>query len=461
MVMYLSDKAVNVLRALACTLMLVVLAACGDSGPTMSVEEARTAVVASAGGAELKGDALERWLKTAVNAPNQAAGNMLVGIWIDEALLAMAAAEQASAPFDSGPAADSVIEPDALSGAIARFFIARRSRIAPPTDAEVDSLAETNSVRVMQQILFKVPQGTPPSRELQGRVQSLMRRASSGEDFTALVREASEDSVGRENGGYLPAVDKEELVDELETELWPLQPGKVKVVFSPVGVHIVRRVMPEEALPAMKAWLHQKKMTNEETAFRDSIFAAQQLNVADDAKERLRIALLEPVTAPEGSPLVSWKDGGLDGREVQLQLRTLSPSNRAELSAASDSDRSRFAGDLGRRTIMKNIAASSGSITDEARATLMPQYQAALERMRALRASYAQATPAATANAILEAALSGALRHEPLPGALAAVLRGRYKLDVNQAAINALVKDVAANWVQKAAPDSAAPPTSR
>jgi len=68
-----------------------------------------------------------------------------------------------------------------------------------------------------------------------------LSRARSGEDFTRLAREYSDDSASREAGGDLGWVQRGLLVSEFEDALWAMQPGEIsELVITGFGYHIIK-----------------------------------------------------------------------------------------------------------------------------------------------------------------------------------------------------------------------------
>lgn len=426
-----------------------------DSGPSMPIEEARQAVVLEAAGAELKGDAVERWLAAGGTQPDETMLNILVSVWIDEALFATALA--AGDRMNDSATVDAAMAPVAATNAIARHFQERQARVPEPTEEQLDSLVDTGDVRVFQQILLSVPAGEQPTVEKQRQAQLLQRRAIAGEDFSALVREASDDTAARANAGMLPAVTQAELPPALAGRLWPISAGQVVVVPSAVGIHILRRATPAESRSGLRTWLHQALIRSANMAYTDSLFTSRNIALGPDAVTRVRQSIREPVSAPEGEPLVSWQGGTLTPEEARIQLLMYTGANRAAFYAASDSDRATLVYELARRQIMTDVVAPQGALTPAARAEMTPQFLQSLNSTIEARTRFGNLPPAELASAVVDAAIGGSLQHGPLPGALGAVLRARHPVRVNRDALDAILAAAVSAWQARALTDSTAP----
>src|SRR5690606_26042892 len=115
--------------------------------------------------------------------------------------------------------------------------------------------------------------------------QGVARRLEAGEDFTALVREVTEDTLNRDNGGYLNAIQRSDLPESrFATAAWRLQPGEISgLVTSPAGLHILRRPPIAEARTQFKAWLAPRLARRADSVWVDSLSRAKQVTVASEA----------------------------------------------------------------------------------------------------------------------------------------------------------------------------------
>ncbi len=413
----------------------------------------------NAAGAKLTGTTIQRWMGTIKAKPDQAGTEALVSAWIDVALLATSMS--AGTRLDDSATVDAVIEPDADRGAINKFAAARAAAMPDPTDAQIDSIGKLGMVRVFQQIMLVIPRtadsatiGRVTLRAKQLHQQAVDKPAT----FTALVREASEDTASRARDGYLPAGEYNDFAPQLAQRLWTVRPGEISLVtLSESGRHIFRRATLEESRPAVKTWLRNRRARAADSVFRDSLTNARNINVAPDAASRLRASLREPVLAPAGPPLATWKGGALTPASARVWMMMLNAIGRMSLYASSDSSVRAYVRELAWREILLADVAPTGGITPEARHVLGAEYRTALDSVRAplLRVGTGL-SPEQLATAAADSALAGRIRIHPLPGALSAVLRTRYPVTVDTAALNALVHAAIDAWQPPMSGDSTA-----
>jgi PPIC-type peptidyl-prolyl cis-trans isomerase-like protein len=433
----------------------------GCAGEPMPLEEARNTTVVEAGGAKLTGGSLEGWLMAAAQLPGDSAVGVLVSAWIDEALLATAM--QRGPALDDSATVDAAILPDAIRGSIREFW--GYTGRATASDAQVDSLIELDRVRVFQQLQLSVPAGSDSAalRRYAGRAADLQRRAlQPGSDFRAMVREASEDSIGRAHDGFLPATTREQLPPPIARALWSLEPGGVSPALrSEAGFHIFRRATPNESREGLRTWLNPRLAQIAERRFTDSTLRASRVELAPDALARVRAIAREPVTASAGGPLASWTGGALLPATARGWVMMLSPVDRVALSDASDSATRVFINDLVRREVLFAAAVPGGGVTARARSALAPAYRVALDSVKSrllLVGGTGSPDPASTARALVDSVVGLKYHFRPLPGGLAGVLRARYPVAVDTAAIGVLLRASRSAWQKRHAADTAADP---
>ena len=425
----------------------------------MSLEAARQAIVVDAAGAPLRGATLERWL-TATNRPaGAAAAAVALSAWIDEALLATAI--QQGAELDDSATVDEVILPDAVRGAIRGFWERRLNARAPATDAAVDSLSQLDRVRVYQQLFVAVPAGADSTRlkQVAARAAELIRRAPhSAAEFAALVREASDDSVGRRNNGFMPATTRAGMPSGLAATLWGLPAGGQSAALrSAAGYHLFRRATADESREGLRAWLRVEQARLADTRFTDSLLAAHQLKVAAEGLRAIRAIAREPVIAVDSAPVATWKGGQLLPSRVRLWVMMLQPEERAMLHDASDSATTFFLNEMAQREIVAFLAQPEPGISATAREVLAPQYRRALDSVKVdlgMTLAKSGSDPAAAAGMVLDSVVAGSRRFLPLPGALASVLRTRYPVKVDTLALDVLLRNSRRDWQRRSANDT-------
>ncbi len=128
-----------------------------------------------------------------------------------------------------------------------------------------------NEVRA-RHILVRVPISRSDTLRAKEVAEEVRAKAASGEDFSALVSEYSQDPSTKDRGGELGLFSLEELpppFDEVVKDLGPGQTGGP--ILSEFGYHIVKVVEKteartptlEEMRDRLKAYLTQRKMAEE------------------------------------------------------------------------------------------------------------------------------------------------------------------------------------------------------
>lgn len=131
---------------------------------------------------------------------------------------------------------------------IGKMMEARTAGAAAATDAEARQFYDKNPDKFKQEvvrashILLRVEAKTPdPTRnQTRARIDGLLKRARSGEDFAALAREHSQDSSAAAGGdlGYFP---RDKMVPAFAQAAFSLKPGEISdVVTTDYGYHIIK-----------------------------------------------------------------------------------------------------------------------------------------------------------------------------------------------------------------------------
>ena len=111
---------------------------------------------------------------------------------------------------------------------------------------------ETGERLQASHILIRVPPDVAPARrnEFRTRVEGLLARIRSGEDFGKLAEQYSEDPGSKGKGGALQPFSRGQLHPDFEKVAFALKPGEVsEVVETPFGFHVIRL---DERLPSRK-----------------------------------------------------------------------------------------------------------------------------------------------------------------------------------------------------------------
>ena len=310
---------------------------------------------------------------------------MLVSTWINTAL--MVDALRSNRPLDDSATIDAVIRPDAERGVSMQYLAQRDAKRPPITDAEADSLADIDAVRVFQQILVRLPINADSlaAAAVSNRAKALLKRAQDGANFTALAIEASPDSQTRRAGGYLPALTRDQVsrLPRQMQQIWMLKPGGISNPFiSSAGVHIMRRATRTEARAQLKQFLAPIRAHRADSLFVDSLATAQHIVVPPDARPRVRLMAVEPVIAADSAPMATWQGGVLTPAMVRSATLMLDPATRVRLSNGSDSAITSYLIELAKRKIVLTVVAPGPGPTLEARGTLAPAYRNALGTLR-------------------------------------------------------------------------------
>lgn len=187
------------------------------------------------------------------------------------------------------------------------------------------------------QILLSVPENAAPAVIAQRRQQgvALLQRLRSGEDFTALVREASDGS--KERGGELGLRRADKLPDLFVEAVGPLRAGEVapQVLRSGAGFHLLKLVDRREAAltvqqqRARHILLRPGAKLTQETIVRRLTGYKRQIEAGTAKFEDLARQLSEDGSAANGGDL-GWASPGQFVPEFEQALSALRPGAIAD-----------------------------------------------------------------------------------------------------------------------------------
>ncbi len=417
--------------------------------------DANTAVVVSVGKAELKGATLAGWLKQSPTPPTAAAMGLLVSTWIDQAEIATAL--RGGKALDDSATALAVIAPDAARGVLNNFWRARAKARPKVADRSVDSLAARDEVRVFQHLFIDGSRAKDSASRMAvvSRMRAVVARLKKGESFTALVKEASEDTATVRNDGFLPAVTKDNLPEGLQSTAWALEPGEVSQMLpSRIGLHILRRATAAEAREGLRAWLVPRFGLQADSKYVDSVALARKLTIAKDGPDRARAMAPEPLLASDGAAIATWEGGALTPAQLRVWIAMLGPVERVALSGAADSTTFMFIRETALREMLLGMIAPAGPNTPEARSALLPVYRTMLDSVLSDMKEFSGMDPGAAASAITEGLVKSQRRYRPLPGALPAILRSRIPATVDTVALKTILTAVGPEYAKLHANDS-------
>jgi peptidyl-prolyl cis-trans isomerase D len=152
-------------------------------------------------------------------------------------------------------------------------------------------------------ILVKVLSDASPSqaKAAEDRIQKVLKRVRSGEDFAKVAKEVSEDSTAS-SGGDLSYFTRDQMVREFADATWALKVGQIsEPVRSPFGFHVIlltdvqaaRELTLEEARPQILASLKEAR-ARDEAQRRASEFSAKLKSAGGDFAKAARDSALVP-----------------------------------------------------------------------------------------------------------------------------------------------------------------------
>jgi peptidyl-prolyl cis-trans isomerase SurA len=187
------------------------------------------------------------------------------------------------------------------------------------------------------QILLAVPENTAPAFVAQRRQQgvALLQRLRAGEDFAALVREASDASKDR--GGEMGLRRADKLPDAFVEAVNPLRAGEIapQVLRSGAGFHVLKLVERREAAltvtqqHARHILLRVGPKLTQEAALRRLAGYKRQIEAGTVKFEDLARQHSEDGSAANGGDL-GWASPGQFVPEFEQAMSTLRPGSIAE-----------------------------------------------------------------------------------------------------------------------------------
>ncbi len=145
-------------------------------------------------------------------------------------------------------------------------------------DQHKDKYVEEEQMRA-RHILIKVPQEVNPADEakLKSKADDALKRAKTGEDFSALAKELSDDG-SKENGGDLGFFPRGRMVPAFEEAVFALPPGQISdIVRTQFGYHIIKA---EEHKTGRALAFDEAKAQVQEDLTREQTYARYQKYVA-------------------------------------------------------------------------------------------------------------------------------------------------------------------------------------
>lgn len=404
------------------------MAACGG-------DQGRGDIAAEAGGATLSPGAIAEWMAHAPErTPSLQDAEYAAVVWVDYSLLAQAVASGQpladSATFEAAAQADDA----QLTLRLWRDTLnARRPRVP---DERVDSAYGNPGLRLFQHVLITAdnPENDQQLAAARAVADTVLRLARAGTvSFAELARTRSKDTLTARNGGYMPIGRRGGMPPEFVRGAWPLTPGTIALVGSRVGFHVLRRPPLEEVRGAFRGYAQGIANARADSVYMDSLATAVTLTVTPAAVPAMRAYFADPASQKDhAEPLLTWQGGSLTIADLVPWINLLPPPGFVALRGGSDVMLEAFARDMGRQRLLLDEARAAGiAVPAEAKAALRAVYDARLSASLRLLGldTPAQSLSAAEAtervDRLMKAFASQEARWQPLPGALAGVLRER------------------------------------
>jgi hypothetical protein len=436
--------------------LLLTLTLAGCSG-FRDLFSAHADLAAEAGGQQLTPQRLSQIMTGGKGMrANRDAAAFITNVWVDYALFTNAVAE-GKLPRDSASMAQ------ALWPELAELrgnhwhdtLMARRSHFSP---GAADSTYDANKVRVLQHILFRVPQNATPAVKSAARkkAEGTLARIKRGAEFGRLASEVSEDPGSKRDNGFLPPSPKGRFVTAFDSVGWSLPPGGVSgIVETPFGYHIIKRPEQSAVRERLATYLTESVGTRLDSIYMDSLATTKDVKVVKGAAATMREATEDPEEARSSTkPLVTFKGGALTVGEFMRWVRALPPQYSAQLKAANDSMLTNFARILAQNVLLLKQADSAKiGVTPEEWKNLTDKYRTGLDTLRTdmgldTAALWDSSVSPADRNKVaalkvdeyFDRLLSGKTRLRPIPSALATLLRDRSQYRIYDAGINRAVE---------------------
>jgi len=378
------------------------------------------------------------------------AADFVANVWVDYTLFAQALAQQKNLS-DSATVAETMWPQIAQVKGDRWFDTVLTRRLQLPAGA-ADSLYNAGELRLVQHILYTVPQGAPETDRAASRqkAQATLAQIRGGANFGALASVESQDFQSARDSGYLPASPRGSWVTSVDSAIWSLSPGAVSgLVESPYGYHIIRRPTSAEAHDRLQAYLEGQATTQLDSLYRDSVARARGLELTSSAVALMRGAIADPQSQRNsGKKIVEFRGGGFTVADFLRWIFALPPQFVQQLRQASDDQLKEIVKLFAQNTILLEQADSAGvSLSTAEWAMLQQQQRAGIDTLRlalGLGSEISDSSVSASERAKLAALrldtyfndlVTGKSRVRPIPATLSAWLRKNGSYRVNEAGL--------------------------
>ena len=436
------------MRRMLVVLSLVVLAGCSDF---KSIFQGHADVAATAGELELTPERLSEILTGPKGVRlNSDAAEYVTGLWMDYALFAHAVAE-GKLPADSATIAQA-LWPALVEIKDARWKDTLLAMASNLSDTQVDSLFNGDAYRLLQHILFTVPQtATPEQRSaVRADAERALERLRNGASFEVLARQLSQDPQSAQDSGYLPPAPRGAYTTAFDSAGWSLAPGAMSgIVETPYGYHIIRRPSVATSGDRMKEAARLIMASRLDSLYIDSLSASRNLEIRKNAPRDMREAL-EDVEGHRGDDtlLATFSGGSLTVSDFLRWVSQLPPAFQMQIVTLPDSQLTMYAKLVAQNELVLAQADSAGiGPTELEWASIRQQYQGQVDSLKnemALGSDITDSTIALSqrlqvadlkVKQYFDRVISGDVRARRVPALLGDVLRERIDHEIYPAGI--------------------------
>jgi hypothetical protein len=404
--------------------------------------------------------------------PSAQSARDVANFWVDFTLFSQAVAEGTVFTDSATIAAAMWRELTEIKGT--HWYDSLMAMRTSVTSDAADRLYAADSLRILQHILLRVPEGASPAdREAaRRRAGELLAEARGGgtAEFGALAVANSADPGSARDSGFLPPRPRGAFVVAFDSAGWSLAPGGMSgVVETPYGYHIIRRPDAADARARLLAFLTGEAAAGLESAYLDSLGREKGLDVASDAPARMRTAVEDQEGNRDSKrKLATWRGGALTVGDYIQWLQALPLQFSMQVRAASDADLVGFAEALGQNYLLLAQADSAGITVQPAEwSAVRLEYLSRLDTLASVMelgvdvrdstvpVEERRKLAAMKVEKYFDRVLSGEARLRPLPSnTFAGILRSRYDYRLSPAGLQRAA-DIA-TAMGAAAADSAA-----
>lgn len=411
------------------------------------------------------------------------AADFVANVWVDYTLFSQALAQRKNLS-DSATVTETMWPQIAQVKGDRWFDTVLTRRLQLPAGA-ADSLYNAGTLRLVQHILYTVPQGSSEADRAasQQKAQATLARIRGGADFGALASVESQDFQSARDSGFLPPSPRGSWVTSVDSAIWSLSPGAVSsIVESPYGYHIIRRPTAAESQARLTDYLEGQATTQLDSLYRDSVARARNLELSGSAVALMRGAIADPESQRNSNKkIVEFQGGQFTVADFLRWIFALPPQFVQQLRQATDDQLKEIVTLFAQNTILLQQADSAGvNLSPIEWAALQQQQRAGIDTLRlalglggeisdsSISASERSKLAALRLDTYFNDLVTGKTRVRPIPATLSAWLRRNGSYRVNEAGLARAVEiaqakqradsAAAADSLNRPAPGPVAPP---